>query len=351
MDKLKLEIFKERLRTNYIRLISETQDPDMICNYLYGDGVLSKHMVEEVCYAQTPTKKNSKLYDLLPTRGSKVYTSTYNALRKTGNQELAEILMEGLCETGIKTPPPVSLNLPPIKKKVIFFEPLTEAVSKMRPLETPSVRGNNVAYKTAIDIYPDDLPKTQVGMNELPFVAALALGYSKDTVTGWKYCPAVLALDAAYEIYISEINTVENFLLALDGGGMEMLTNTAALGIVSVMQMLKQPAWVQMTKFKICEFSETNKRRLAVHLHAIVIGSPLSFILRKDWDAKPPAYLCYGAAQQCKRTPIILRETDRSLIDGILQQDETNHDTSLNSKTSCPFTWGETWPTAPAPWM
>jgi hypothetical protein len=308
-------------------------------------------MLERVRCERTSSDKNSKLYDLLPHRGPEVYTSIYNALRKTGNQELAESLMEGLCETGGKTPPPVSLTLPS-RKEVKFCEPLTEFVSQMRPLETPSVRGNHLAYKTAIDIYPGDLPKTQVGMNELPFVAALALGYSKDAVTGWNSCPAVLALDAAYKIYISEIQKVENFLLALDGGGIEiMVMNTTVLGIVAIMEMLQAPSWVQIRNLKICEFSETNKRRLAVQLHAIMIGSPLSFILRKDLDAKPPAYLCYNAAPLCKLTPIILRDSDRSLIDEVLNQDETNHAASFNSTTCCPFTWGQSRPTAPAAWM
>lgn len=334
------QMFENRVRMNYVKLLNDTQDTLGICDYLYAHQVITKRMHEVICSERTPHNKNSKLYDLLPTRGPK-YAIIYDALVQTGNQAIAELLLEGLCETSpsmSQIPPPMT-QTPQPPKQAKFFEALTAAVTQMRPLETQSARGNHKMYKTAIDIYGDDLPKTQVGMNELPFVAALALDFPKKDVTSWYLCPAVSALDAAYNIYKSEIQTVRAFLSALDGGGIEIMANCTVPGIMAVMETLRASPWVQIPVLQLSNFSENFKRHLEVQLHAIACGSQLRFILRKDADAKPPAYLCYNAAQLCPCTSVILRDADRVLVNEILKQDETNHATASNTYRCCPFTW------------
>ncbi len=345
------KLFKQRIDQNFIMLMKDTKNCEILCNLLLADKVITRYMLEDICCGRTPSERNCKLYETLPSRGP-VYTKIFKALVETGNRYIAEVLLEGLCPTSSIAPSPVfQTPQPPRRDK--FFEPLTAVVAKMCPLETSSARGNNKVYKTAVEIYADGLPKTQVGMNELPFVASMFLGYSKKEVTDWQGCPAVLTLDAAYVNYCYEIRTVEDFLSTLDGGGIEMVADiTQSQSLVAIIRdILRYPPWAQIPNLKLCDLSENEKKCLAVHLHTLACSSHLSFILRKDTGARPPAYLCYNATALCRGAAVIIRDIDRPLIIEILEQDETNHAASSNTiSRRCPFTWCAQVPPS-APWM
>ncbi|KAK3087796.1 hypothetical protein FSP39_010653 [Pinctada imbricata] len=92
-----IKIAKNSLQRNYTRFIKELANPEDVADYLYSDvdpPLLTEGMLDEVKVQKTPTQKTKKLLDKLSKRGERVPQKLYEALMETGNEELAQCMIE-----------------------------------------------------------------------------------------------------------------------------------------------------------------------------------------------------------------------------------------------------------------
>ncbi|OPL21048.1 caspase 2, partial [Mytilus galloprovincialis] len=83
------------LETNFAYLINNLHNVEDICDYLVGDYILTSGMMDSIKHKKPrPTGQTRELLAILPRRGMKAYESFINALNQTGNEEVADHLIE-----------------------------------------------------------------------------------------------------------------------------------------------------------------------------------------------------------------------------------------------------------------
>lgn len=309
------------IKHNRVVLIKDTIDAAGIADYLCATTIFTQSMVDDVQVAQTPSEKNRRVYDTIVKRGPAAFNALLNALVLTGNGHLATLLRGSELEKD-----------PPTRSEKGIFESLALAIARARPVKTISVRSNDPVYKVSVNMYSEPLPKSRVGIYDLPYTMALYKGTPKDSVTRWPGCPTGLALDKAYETYEAEVTSAMHLLNSLVGGSLEIESRPVA-DMKNALMVLEKAPRVCLDRFNPSLISENEKKRLAMTLHLITFGRDMKIMVRRDFPPKPSAYLFYNPYHPDR----IVKEKDRQIVFEIIGKDESNIDGSETPIVPCPF--------------
>lgn len=223
----------------------------------------------------------------------------------------------------------------------------------LKPAQKEDSRSNAKRYIVGVDIYSDEIPRSQLGVNELPYLYALLSDHPMVKVTAWKDCPPKETLNKSFQVLKKEIQLVERILSYLDNCGLH-LKSSLSLGferVFKVIYKLWDPFPVKLVDNIMCLFPEElvceNLKlktlsgtdqiflKMIIHLY-LFFGTNVQFVFRKDFHPKPSAYLLFGKFVP-HISPIVL-EKDKKIVGEALGYDENCYQTVADDTAGdCPF--------------
>lgn len=158
---------RNTIRSNLVFVIENTANIDQVVDHLIANGVATMSVKEELLNPlKTTYQKVSNVYAYIQRRGPRAFSTLLDALDATGNGFVADKLRGGRDDT---TP----LLLHQKSKKEEFFKDLCQSVSLLKPAAKMHDRSTKPIYKIGVDIFQGSLPKSAIGLNELPYFMAL----------------------------------------------------------------------------------------------------------------------------------------------------------------------------------
>lgn len=84
------------LISNRVKIVKELANADAVADCLYSDKILTEEMRDNIHQIKEPERKTRELLDTLSRRGDKVVRCLYKAFQETGNETLADCMIDHL---------------------------------------------------------------------------------------------------------------------------------------------------------------------------------------------------------------------------------------------------------------
>lgn len=233
----------------------------------------------------------------------------------------------------------VAKSLPLKSNQAEDTESLLNIIKGLEPaLKKNNERSNSKQYLVAVEIFSGNLPTTETCIDDLPYVIALFSKIPENSVIKWQGCPSVSVLRTAYETYLTELECVQQELQALDKCG---ICINAVLGstfekVSKIIETFYKVKIGDIFRESLCldDLSQKENNLVCIIYHLLTrCGKNLSFIMRKDFMPKPPAYLIFNT----KTLPIgVVREEHLSIVQNTITSDESCN-ISDDMHYTCPF--------------
>jgi hypothetical protein len=309
---------KNLLTGNLCVICDNLSNIDSVLDHLIANRIFTDNMTEEIRVTK-PTRygKASSIVSLLMRRGPRAYPVFIDILNITGNEHIAATI------TG---KPVISES---ISKPVVRPDNINMAVSKLAPVMKKCERSNNLKPKVAVESFLETFPTTQLGLSELPYLVALKLGYDiRDVCQFDDTAPSQRQLEASLQVYDEELATIEEFLKLVDEkGGFEFnyelhnpTGNSSILYKISKLVDIYPRNKIQFSRYSESQINRLDKAKvkLLIMLHMFRLGTNRSFVVRRDFEPRPSAYLIHNLTQD---SPIILQE-HKTIVRGEISEDE-----------------------------
>lgn len=321
----------EKIRVNLPYLIKYTDDLQSLCTHLYASKCLTSSNMEECMARPTRHAQCSYLYNILPRRGPLAFKLLVDALQNTNNTHVADLLL------GKQQQPPQSTTTTATmfggSTSTAMFGGLVDALDATRPIETTNERSSLPVYKVSVNVYSGELPKSRVGLNDLPYVIALSRGISRQSVQSWSGCPSDPILTSVYETYKNELKSTMVFMDKLDRCAVDMSSRPTQAMDRAMKSNSNASLHLVSNRYDPSMASEYEKKAIAITLHLMTYGNDFTLTIRKDFEPKPSAYLIYNARTMSS----VIRPKDVPIVYSIINTDESNLDTIDTPLVKCPW--------------
>lgn len=321
----------ESIRRNLPALVSQTNNVEQIGLRLYALKIMSSETLEMMMSKPTNSGKCMYLYTYMMRRPKSDVQTIVEILKTTGNSHLAE---EIEATTSIRKrlfvdDCLISATGPPEKKKM--FDGMIEALKSISPVEIVSERSNLPLYKVSVDMYSGQLPRSTIGLKDLPYLIALNSGYSKQSVQSWDGCPMLLSVVEEYE---EELESAKEMVKALAGCAVFISSkrNPAMEKALKALEFETDP-FIKSDGYDPEESSEGEKKRIAMILHLTTYGLKMTVQIRKDFAPKPSSYLLMNPFPLSD----VVKPRDRQIVLSIAGSDESNTEDVEPLLAPCPF--------------
>ena len=121
---------REKLQAHWVRLMKDLFVDDVV-HHLFADKILTETMLEDVLTKRSTRDKNYALLSLLQRRGPNAFPALLEALSKTGQEALCELLQPGYLVKDKGSDTDVNLNNIPGTSSVVSKHSVLEARSKI----------------------------------------------------------------------------------------------------------------------------------------------------------------------------------------------------------------------------
>ncbi|XP_063397690.1 caspase-3-like [Mytilus trossulus] len=88
------DTWKNALTKNRVKIVKNLANPNSVADCLFSDGIITKEMHDEIDQKEPKEDKTRLILDTLVRRSHRCVKSLYNAFQETGNEELAELLVD-----------------------------------------------------------------------------------------------------------------------------------------------------------------------------------------------------------------------------------------------------------------
>lgn len=89
-----MDVWKKAFRSNRVAILKNLANPNDVADYLFSDGIFTKEMHDQVDQTPEIEKKTRLILDTLDRRGQRSVKSLYNAFNESGNDHLADLLVD-----------------------------------------------------------------------------------------------------------------------------------------------------------------------------------------------------------------------------------------------------------------
>lgn len=310
--------------------VSKMTNVEDVLRELLAKRVLIQCSYEDIDAQPTRSKKCGKLAEYMMRRPLRDGETLVDILDRTCNSHVADLIKPGRERPAAVVDGPAAVGA-----GLGMFEEVVRAVRAMAPIEMKTERSNMPVYKTAVDLYSGALPRSEIGLNDLPYVVALKIGHGRASVQAWRNCPTGSALTEAYAKYEREIESAKALIGALSGCTV-LMTSMPSPAMTNAMKVLGIPSpYVSTsgTSGTADMYSPRDTDRLAAIIHLISYGSNPTYVFCRQSPPKPNCYLLLNAAGFVHTIP----QRDRQVVASVLGCDESNHCAVEPQLVPCPF--------------
>lgn len=214
---------------------------------------------------------------------------------------------------------------PPIEQTFnsLITSSLMEKISSLLPINKKMERSS--IFIVSVEIFSEDLPHTKISCDDLPYLIALYSGIPLNSVLGWPGCPSPSVLQSSYDTYNIELELCQKELKLLDECGL-FIAATLPDSFINVRRILaKYYSLINLIldhdKLNLKDLAKRDINALVILYHLLMrCGSNTSFIMRKDHNPKPPAYLIYNITN----IPIgVVKKDHINIIKDVIRTDES----------------------------
>jgi len=229
-------------------------------------------------------------------------------------------------------------NSPVVEYQEDMFKDLCQSIGAMRPSIKHHERSNTPIYQVSVDLFQGLIPKSSIGIVELPYLMAIKGGIPKSEVLKWKGCPSAIVLDQSLNIYFDEIKSARRLLTTIGVGGLFLKAETneiltKCLKVLSKLSGYSTDLKIDKEILDLDRLSNHDICVLTMLVHLIFsYGSMMRFIIRKDYDGKPSSYLVFNGLSV---TNVILPR-HLAILQEFMHVDET-HLVPQVTNYNCPF--------------
>lgn len=323
---------KQAITTNLVFLNKNTVNIEMIVDHLISTGTISMLSREDILRPdKTNYQKVCELYHYIQKKGPNAFSRLLDALDSTGNGFVADRLRTGKSSS--------------LETHTDIFKDLCQTIGALRSSSKFDERlVTGPLYRVGVGIFQGMMPKSGVGLTELPYLMAIQGGIPKPEVMKWPDCPPIFVLSKAFEIYHDEVKSARRILLTIKSGGLFIKSSDVSFEkcfkVLCKLNGSPLGMELEIKSLILHHLSEHDINVISILLHFILTygGPSIRFVVRKDFESIPSAYLLYNSNmfKSLIQSPVIL-SSHIDTIKKIISLDETHTVPHATIDYKCPF--------------